>query len=136
LVLLIAIALALAGSDVPFTTLARGTSSNIDEPRQAVVRTEGEWQALWKEHGEKPAAPRVEFAGKMVVGVFAGTRPTAGIEVEIVRARLDGAALVIEYRERRPGPGTVVAQILTFPFHLVSIAKHDGPVRFERVDAR
>lgn len=134
--LLTFIALALAGSDVPFATLARGTSSNIDEARQVVVRTDGEWQALWKAHGGQPSPPRVDFGSRMVVGVFAGTRPTAGVEIEIVRVRPEGEALVVEYRERRPPPGTVVAQILTSPFHLVSMARHDGPVRFQRVDAR
>ena len=50
--------------------------------------------------------------------------------VEIVAVRTENDTLVVDYVERRPGRGMMTAQILTEPFHLVSLPKHDGPVRF------
>ena len=77
--------------------------------------------------------PAVDFATKMVVGVFLGTKPTAGYGVEIVGVKTDGDALVVEYTERPPGRGTMAAQILTQPFHMVSVPRHEGTVRFVAV---
>lgn len=111
-------------------TVARGTSSAIEESRQAIARTAGEWQTLWREHAGSEPAPAVDFAKEMVAAVFLGTRPTGGYGVDIVAARREGAALIVEYRERRPPPGALASQALTSPFHIVRIARHDGTVTF------
>ena len=78
-----------------------------------------EWQALWKEHSPETAVPAVDFAQSSVVGVFLGFRPTAGFSVEITAVRVEGARTVVEYVEHRPPRDAFVAQILTFPFHIV-----------------
>jgi hypothetical protein len=44
--------------------------------------------------------------------------------------------LLVEYVQRQPGRGTMVAQILTEPFHLVSVPAQAGPVRFVQVPAK
>jgi hypothetical protein len=117
-------------ADVPFATVVRGSASGLETARQVTVRTAAEWRELWKTHAPTQQVPAIDFSTKMVVGVFLGTRPTAGIEVEIVAVRTENDALVVEYVERRPDKGMMTAQILTEPFHLVSLPKHDGPVRF------
>ena len=38
------------------------------------------------------------------------------------------------YRESKPDPKMMVTQMITSPFHLVRIDRHDGPVRFRRVE--
>lgn len=118
-------------ADVAFLTVARGRSSGQDTPREVVVRTEADWGALTKALATG-ALPSIDFRARMVVGVFLGTRPSAGFEVEIVSVTTEGETLVVEYVERRPASGTITAQVLTEPFHLISIPKHDGPVRFVR----
>jgi hypothetical protein len=121
---------ALSEPAVPVTTVARGTLSSIDQARQVVVRTEAEWEALWQHHGSGQPTPKIDFRARMVLGVFAGSRSTAGYAVEIVGVRRDGADLVVEYREVKPGRDQMVAQIITAPFHLVSVDRQDGAVRF------
>jgi len=69
-----------------------------------------------------------------VVGVFLGSRPTAGYSVEIVATRPDGDGLVVQYREGRPAQGMMTAQVLTSPFHLAVVARCSGTVRFEKLD--
>ena len=127
----ILVMLALAG-EASFTTVARGTASGQESARQVTVRTEAEWRALWKAHAPAQKLPAVDFSTNMVVGLFLGTQPSAGIEVEITAVRPEPDALVVEYVERRPGQGMMAAQILTEPFHLVSVPKREGPVRFVR----
>jgi hypothetical protein len=115
-----------------FTTLGRGDQSRIEEPRQAVARTAAEWAALWKAHGGDGKPPAVDLTRSIVIGVFLGTRPTAGYTVEIVRIETRDTDLVVTYREQGPAPGDMVAQMLTAPFHIVRTGSHAGPVRFQR----
>jgi hypothetical protein len=126
------LALALA-ANVSFTSIAKGDISDQETARQAVARTPAEWQALWKDHAPADKLPAVDFATRMVVGVFLGTQPSSGYEVEIVGVRTDGDALVVEYTRRQPSRDMMTAQILTQPFHLVAVTKHPGPIRFVQV---
>ena len=113
-----------------FTNVAKGDGSGQQLAKQVTVRTPSEWKALWKDHAPTEAMPAIDFVKSMVVGVFLGTKPSAGHEVEIVAVRHEGKDLVVEYAQKQPPPGTMTAQILTEPYHLVSVPKHDGPVRF------
>jgi hypothetical protein len=114
-----------------FSTLAQGNQSQMEDAREAVARTPAEWAALWKGHRTgKP--PDVDFTRSMVVAVFLGTRPTAGYAVEITGIETKDAGLVVTYRERRPGPDELTAQVLTAPFHIVQTVAFAGPVRFQR----
>ena len=117
---------------VSFTTLARGVDSQVEDPRQVLVRTPEEWTALWKEHAGLAKPPEVDFLRSSVIAVFLGTRDSAGYSVEVAKVEKDEKGLSVTWRERRPGPGMVSAQMLTFPFHIVRIQRHDGPVRFTR----
>lgn len=118
---------------IAFATIARGSDSQIVNPREVVVRTPTEWQTLWKEHSAEPP-PTVDFSRSIVVGVFVGSRPTAGYQVDITTVKSDGGLAVVEYRERRPAPGTLVAQVLTSPFHLVSLPRGVDTIQFRNID--
>ena len=120
------------GDPVPFKTLDAGDQSDIETKREAVVRTAAEWTALWKQLGSSRPQPAVDFTRSTVLGVFLGSRPTAGFSVAIVTVDRQGAELVVTYRERRPNPTDMVAQMLTAPYLLVTIEKFDGRVRFVR----
>jgi hypothetical protein len=117
---------------VAFNTIDRGGQSDIESAREVVVRTPAEWTALWKQHtpGRKP--PAVNFTRSMVVGVFLGSRPTGGYSIDIAGIERKGTELVVTYREGRPAPDDMVTQVLTSPYHLVSIERFAGPVRFAR----
>src|SRR4029453_9587252 len=123
---------ALLQAAVPLRSLDKGPMSQIDSARQAVARSAGEWNTLWSQHAGEKARPAVDFNPEIVLAVFLGTRPSAGYSVEIVGAREEGGALVVTYRESRPQPGAVAAQVLTSPYHFVTVPKH-GDVKWERV---
>jgi hypothetical protein len=120
-------------ASLPFTSIAKGSMSEQDTPRQAVARTPAEWQALWKDASTSGPLPVVDFASRMVVGVFLGVEPSTGYEVEIVGVKTDGDALVVEYVQHQPGRDMMTAQMITQPFHLVAVPRHADPVRFVRV---
>jgi hypothetical protein len=114
-------------------TVDKGEQSNIDEARQAVVRTDAEWTTLWQQHSPDRQRPTVDFAKDMVVGVFMGSRPSAGYNISIVSTLAKDGNVIVQYRESTPRPGTMAAQVLTFPYHLIAIPKAAGEVRFEKI---
>ena len=115
-------------------TIARDSMSNVDAPRQAVAKTQKEWDTLWRQHaGDKPA-PKIDFTRRMVVAVFLGSRATGGFRVDITGARRDGDKLIVEWREQRPDRRDIVAQVLTSPAHLATVETFDGEVVFQKAD--
>jgi len=129
-------AMATVSAQVPapaFTTIAKGDASGQQIGRQVTVRTAAEWKALWKEHAPIDKMPDVDFTRNMVVGIFLGSKPSAGHEVEIVGVRTQDKDFIVEYVQKQPARGTMSAQILTEPYHLVSVPKHAGTVRFVHV---
>jgi hypothetical protein len=113
-------------------TIAHDLTSGVDRPRETVARTDAEWAALWRAHAGDRPAPQVDLTANTIVAVFLGTRMTAGFDVEITGTRREGGALVVEWRETRPPPDAVTAQVITSPAHLVAIPRVEGEIRFEK----
>jgi uncharacterized membrane protein len=113
------------------TTLAEGSDSGIVTPRRSVVRDPGSWRALWAAHaGPESVAPAVDFRSRVVAAVFAGERPSPGHAIEITGVREDPGTLTLTVAERRPPRGSAAAQLLVSPFHIVTLPRFDGEVRF------
>jgi hypothetical protein len=114
--------------------VARDVISHVEEPRQAVARTDAEWVALWKLHaGDKPL-PAVDLKTRTVVAIFLGTRSSAGYGAEIVSVRSQQGTTVVRWTEKRPAPGTVSAQVITSPALIATVPRISGEIRFEKVE--
>ena len=110
--------------EVTFETVSKGSRSGVRDPRQVVLRSQGEWNALWAQHvsaDAKPVPPPLDFARELGVAVFLGEKPTGGYDVAISRAQRSDDAVIVYFRERTPAPGAIVTQSLTQPFHIVRI---------------
>jgi len=127
---------ATAGIAMPFSTVAKGSSSGISESTQIVIRTRDEWVAFWRRHTrnqvDPPAAPPVDFSRDMVVGIFLGERGTGGYAIELTKVERDGSHLRISYRSQTPDSGAMLTQVLTQPYHLIKLSRDDGPLIFSR----
>jgi protease stability complex PrcB-like protein len=133
LLLILAALLQGAAPNATMKTVDKGPNSNIDTARQVTVRSAVDFATLWKSHAADRKMPDVDFNSNMVVGIFLGSRPTAGFAVEIVSAQPEGGALIVKYKEARPSRDAISAQVITTPFHLVAVPKAEGTVRFEKV---
>ena len=137
------------------STLAAGDQSGITSMRFEVVRDAAAWAALWQEHAGGGTPPSVDFASRMVVGIWLGMKPTTGHTVRI--QRIVAPYMVVtggwcipcpdcgvpcfggdttpgflaEVLEIAPGPGCVSGQAVTFPFHIVSVPRVEGPGVFQ-----
>ena len=136
LVAVIALTTSMAAAQTPMKTISKGDVSDQETPRQVVARTNDEWQAVWKAHSATAPLPPVDFSTQMVVGVFLGSRPSAGYEVEITGTHTEGSGLVVEYTQTEPARGMMGAQMITEPYHLVSIPKHADPIRFVEIKGK
>lgn len=125
---------ALLQAPLALRSVDKGDQSNVDEDRQVVVRTQAEWSGLWRQHGPDRPRPAVDFRREMVVGVFLGSRMTSGFAVEIVDVTPTASGHLAHYRVTRPAEGAVTAQVLVFPYHLVAVPAHPGPLTFQRVE--
>jgi uncharacterized membrane protein len=115
------------------TTIARGDGSHIVRPRRAIVRDTAEWAALWTAHaGPGIAAPAIDFGATIVAAAFAGERPTPGYEIDIVEAALDGSPRRLRVEEQSPAAGSLAAQVIVTPYHIVAVPRGSGDVSFER----
>lgn len=119
------------GTAIRFTTILRSAQSQIAAPRQVVIRTAPQLQALWREHAPDQPVPDVDFNRFMVVGIFLGSRPTGGYSVEVIKVESIGSELVVTYSEQRPAADAMVTQALTSPAHLVRVPARKDPVRFQ-----
>jgi hypothetical protein len=129
------LAVLMQASVPPLRSLDKGLQAGIESPRQVTVRSRDDLTKLWKENGQNKPVPEIDFSKDMVVGVFMGTRNTAGFATEVVGYRLatpGGKDVVVEYRETAPGRGAITAQVIVSPFHLVAIPKQTGTVTFEK----
>jgi hypothetical protein len=115
-------------------TVDKGEQSNIDEAKQVVLRTDAEWMKLWQQHSPDRQRPPVDFSKDMIVGVFMGSRSSAGYNISIVSTFVKDGNVLVRYQESTPRPGTMTAQVLTFPYHLVAVPKAAGDVKFEKLD--
>ena len=123
-----------AAPGAPMRRLEKGSNSVIDDARQVTARTADEWAALWRQHAPDRPRPTVDFSKEMVVGVFMGSRPTAGFAVEIVGVNETPGGVVVRYRETRPSRDAMTAQVLTSPYDLVAVPTIAGTVTFEKVE--
>ena len=124
-----------AASPVPMRAVAKGVVSQVDAPRQVVVRTAEEWARLWSGQSlDATTPPAVDFSKEMVVAVYLGSRPTAGYSVDIASVGEEGGKIVVKYRETKPQRGMMLAQIITSPFAVVAVPKAAGEVTFEKVE--
>lgn len=127
------------------TTIARGDASRVSEPRRVLARTDDEWRTLWATHaGPEGQAPAVDMRSVNVAAAFAGEKPTAGYGVEISAGDQQAAAyaehaeqpprgvtLVVE--EQQAPAGGILAQVMSSPFHIVSVPKAMGDVTWAEV---
>jgi uncharacterized membrane protein len=116
-------------------TIARGNGSRIVQARQTLARNANEWRALWAAHaGTDSPEPTVDFDTRTVAAVFAGERPTTGFDISVTGSRRAGETLVLTIEEHHPEEGAILGQMMTSPFHIVSVPRHDGQIRFADAD--
>ena len=116
-------------------TVARGDDSRIVQAREALARNTAEWRALWAAHsGPGTPEPAIDFEARIVAAVFAGECPSAGFDIAITGSHRDGPTLVLMVEGHRPAEQSLAAQVITSPYHIVTLPRYDGQILFAQAN--
>lgn len=114
------------GQMVPVAREFRGQQGPFPDRGLFVIQRPEIWEALW----DGQQVPDVDFSRYMVVAALMGQQPTAGYDINITDVRATGQRVVVYVTQTAPRPGTLVAQALAYPYHMVVIPKATQPVEF------
>ena len=123
------------GHDLPLEELAKGIYSAHADRRVYVIRDGEAFSGLWAKTFERhpiPATqPPIDFQADMVLAAYLGEKFTSGHRIEITGAKDLPDAIHIYLAETHPSQGSIVAQVLTQPYHIVKTRRADKSVVFE-----
>ena len=111
---------------VPIFQEFKGQQGPFPDRGFFVVQSLSTWQALW----EGRQAPNINFEQYSVLVALMGRQPTAGYSVDITDVRATGTEVIATVNETRPRPGEQVAQVITYPYHMVVVPRVTQPVAF------
>mmetsp|Transcript_64142 Transcript_64142/g.101771 ORF Transcript_64142/g.101771 Transcript_64142/m.101771 type:complete len:199 (-) Transcript_64142:230-826(-) len=125
-------------ASIPFTDIAQGHSSGVDNECTNVIREESKWKEFWNEHTKiyslgAPDLVDVNFENEMVVCVCVGTKSSGGYSVQVTSVEDRGDDLLVSFVTSSPSGMTTMA--LTQPHHIIRIARSDKPISFQSVEA-
>jgi hypothetical protein len=67
---------------------------------------------------------------EMAIAVFMGEQRTGGFSLGIQRVEDKSGLLKVLVHITKPEQGTIVAHVLTRPYHIIKLQKTDVPIRF------
>lgn len=109
-------------------------SSALRDPLNHVIRSEGEWDGMWRRitanHGPAPALPAIDFSRDMLLMAAMGTQPTGGYAITIDRVIEGPYTLDVQIVRTSPGPRCGTTAALTSPVDIVRVARSDKEVRW------
>jgi hypothetical protein len=128
---------ALAGiTEVAFTNIASGYltgygAEGIEEGGR-LINSQEEWERLTgMMNSVNQAIPEksIDFEKNSVLVYFDEIRGSGGYSVEIVSVMIKGK--MVEAQIKKAAPTGAAIEIMTQPFHSVSVPKMEGPVEFK-----
>lgn len=86
------------------------------------------FETLWQSLFAPREQPLVDWNSEAVIGVFLGEKPTGGYSVivrKVARVAPDHVQVQVDVHE--PGPDDIVTLAITYPGHIVAVARQDLP---------
>jgi len=103
---------------VPFADHGSTQQSAHDGPARIAVATDPETIGL--------GALATKENGRLYIAVFAGSQPTGGYAIRVVRVDRVGDTLTVRAMFSSPATDALTIQVLTSPAHLVSIDRQQA----------
>ncbi len=118
--------------------ITSGTQSNIEEATQQIIQTPEQWRKWWMDHtntrdqpdSQEAQLPKVDFNKETILIATLGMRSTGGHTVQFSEIRHEGDTLKAVITSSSPAPDAMVTMALTYPFAVIAIPKHEGPIEF------
>jgi hypothetical protein len=109
----------------------------IDQTGEAnlVIRSQKDFDALLDKIQNKDLidydVPQIDFSTEMVIAVLSGMKSSGGYSVKIQGIEETATNLIVHSEETSPGSTCVVPEALTYPQHIIKLAKSTKKVTFE-----
>lgn len=123
-------------TDVPYFEIYNG-SIDVGKKMHAVVRSQPELEALWKDmHSEVKAAPVIDFSKHMMLGIFLGYRPaseSSNLTLVSIKRKSGPERIEITYKilqRDRTGPPSPSLTAFMSDHRLWLVPRSDLPVHF------
>lgn len=135
------------GTTIPWTLRDRLAAASFDRLENAppvrkgrhVIRNEEQWRRALTEDdqpgGQASRLPNVDWKKMMVLAAGMGRQPTGGYRLRITDVKKTKTNLVVTLETRRPAPGEIVTQALTWPSDTVVVPATTLAVRWVERDA-
>ena len=110
---------------------------NHQSPAELVFQSRNEMVNVWTaDGGREDQMPGANFDKETVVAVFAGPKTGSGYRIKIMQVvkSEDGKKAVVLYQEKEPEGGATGTKV-TYPNHVVRIAKTEGDIKFLDIDS-
>ncbi|MBI5631715.1 MAG: protease complex subunit PrcB family protein [Elusimicrobia bacterium] len=104
-----------------------GGYCEVSKPGERIVKTQEEWERLWKELG-RPAPP-ADFSRQFAVAVFLGLKNTGGYGIRFLEPVSRPGETAIRYKVE--SPQGLATQSLTQPYAVKLLPKSSKPVKVE-----
>jgi hypothetical protein len=121
-----------AGTTITYETVARDNLSGVTARQTLVIKDQAAWDKLWSQHiagrTPVPAAPKVDFTRKMLVGVFAGEYGNACHSLAVVRVAAGANKLEIEVDEHDVTTVAICTPVVSHPMQIVAVDRTDAEV--------
>lgn len=115
---------------VPFTTLARGTQSNILGRANYLITSSDELTKLWSIIDVATPPPEIDFKKNAVIAVFAGQQPTVGYAIAVSKV-VDSSSRIVSVTLQKPDNTCMVGQVLTTPYEVAVVPATTLPFAHE-----
>lgn len=125
---------------VRYSILKKGFNSEIKEGGDLVIKTEAEFDTLWRDlHANisiMPERPEIDFDQEMLVAVFMGEMPSTGYWVRLDTIYATDKNLIVQATTNTyPDSTSEIFDIPTQPFFIAVVDKTDLPVQFDFLSA-
>lgn len=114
--------------DVAFEVLANSSNSQAIEEQNVVAKDADAYARLWAQFNSGTAAPQVDFANNMVIGVFMGPRNNGCHATSVGGIARTDKELRVQRVDLAAPDGVLCLQATTSPAQLVVTARSDLPV--------
>jgi hypothetical protein len=108
---------------------------NPNNPVAIVAGSEENMNNYFTKHENScpnPSNPNIDFTQNVLVGIFAGLKPTSGYAIKITSIVENKCEILINYYEKGPQPGEEISQTATYPSDFILIPKSSKTILFNR----
>ncbi len=122
----------MSNEQIVITTIKQGSYCGMRMATNIEITNKKDWEAFWVRFctlEPRPEAPTIDFRKQVVLAVFMGQQTSGGYSIEISSVeRSDGMIIASIRRTRASG---MVTMALTQPYHIVSIPRKRGLLKFQ-----